>query len=426
MRKKFLKRIKPLFFVFPLVGAISLSSCSSSTDNDKYYVGQGVMDSQYNHSSEITDTLKKMTVSLGFEYHKNNSDVIKKDIQKVSGTGWIYKIDGNDYYFATNLHVASSYSFKATVSNNDKQSSSLFNYMISTSIKFIPPNAQKNEVHDFYDKNQLLTVYTSFPKIVYTTTTDDEYNNLFGKVYGQIKGEAQPDLYQAITDIAILKYTLPENENEYKNNANKRDEILNRKPTTNTVGIDITGISDFIEWLKISKEEQSVIPVLSQNFDDYNKKKYSFKYYMGGFPSENARIGWRGYSDFNLNYEITSRYENSFELYKDSNQSVYSETIQFLNNSSNLDDPTTYNFVSAGKEGYFYAHSAEGASGSPIVTIINNKPYIVGIYWGLVTFNVRGVERHLGAADFLSSKSANKIFNLKNNIDKKINALTSH
>ena len=146
MRKKFLKRIKPLFFVFPLVGAISLSSCSSSTDNDKYYVGQGVMDSQYNHSSEITDTLKKMTVSLGFEYHKNNSDVIKKDIQKVSGTGWIYKIDGNDYYFATNLHVASSYSFKATVSNNDKQSSSLFNYMISTSIKFIPPNAQKNEM----------------------------------------------------------------------------------------------------------------------------------------------------------------------------------------------------------------------------------------------------------------------------------------
>ncbi len=429
MKKIYWKKIKNILLILPISLVFPLVACSSNKlkDNPSLYDMEDVEKSQYNYRGKITDDIStdellKFTVSIGFEFLNN----VQKEIRVQNGTAWIFKQGKNeDFYLATNLHVANILSF-----DDDQQlENDLFNKIQSSSITFVPSKIYSKSPNkkNYFSGNELRKIYVEKPSIVYTTTTDKDYNSLFSdKVYGTIKTfdsstskykEESSELLQGVTDIAILKYYLPYKETskpkEYYKNISSKNE-------------NDSHINDFIGWLHDAKNLN--IKILDKNFDDYIKElkisKYDIEFYMGGFPKDSKNsneLSWRGFSSFKLNPLITSNYENSFDIYKKWTKGTNPEPIKYWDKkTSNQKQFNTYNYVSAGKEGFFYSFSDKGASGSPIIAKLNNKLYVVGIYWGVANFSINGVERKLGSADFFSSNSHNKKFNLITNINQKI------
>lgn len=405
-----LSLLTPICLVFPLV------SCSASyKNNPSLYENDNILnESKYNYISEESKEIQKITLSISFQYKTHPDDI---NYYSHSGTAWIFKKDNDNYYLATNMHVANILTFEnKTFTSLETGKVEQYDKIISSSIRFIPPNTKyKDDSNkDIYINQQLEHIYVEKPEIVYTTVEDEEFNKNFpDKVYGAIYQNTS-EMFNNISDIAILKYYLPKNEQYYKNIAYKYSESPN-----------ISGISPFIEWLNMY--ETSKISIFDDNYDTLSEKvKYTSKFYMGGFPtvkfdtSINEEIIWMGFSNFQMNPLITRDFEYSWNVYKTFKNGTNPYPISYFNESSNLDNIETYNYVSASRQAYFYAHSLNGSSGSPIVMKIGDNLKIIGIYWGTVVFNIDGKSVKMGVADIFSTDSKGKKFNLINNINKKI------
>lgn len=431
------RKITSLFLLVPLGFVFPLTACSSTTlkdDPNLYHNSTNLNESQYNYESDITKRIRNMTVSVGFEYVEKNETATKPSYSSYirnNGTAWIYNVKDvtnpnetsktYDFYFATNLHVVKVLSFNNQIDPDTNKTNEIFAY----SITFAKLNSTPNTKNDYLSQNQLGTVYVSEPSIAYTTVNDDSYNSLFkNKLYGQENGNFIPG-FQAMSDIAILKYTITEDEKYFKDNVDKTNTFITENfcnPEGFKKNYNSIDVNDFLMWLK--SYQVNLIPVLQTNFGDFENKKYSFSYYMGGFPAQKdfgiEEITWRGFSNFKLNPVITSQNENAYQIYT-KEKSGNPSPIYFKSKNYDINQPYTYKFVSAGKEGYFYAHSNNGASGSPVVVIIDSKPYIVGIYWGVTVFEINGTQRYLGVCDFLSDNNSHKTNNTTFNIVENIN-----
>lgn len=412
-------KFKKIFCITPLVLSFGLSSCSSV----KIENIDALYDKNYMISSNESSEISKITVSINFEYYTYANNLDSINLNKHSGTAWIYHNGTNDYYYlATNLHVANILSFanktmQSYDSEKDQFTSINYGEIVSSSIMFVSPRIL-NDIEDqkkenYYVENNLLsTVYTNIPKIIYTTVNDSEYNQVFNSKYYSKNGNS----YSGVTDIAILQYYLPKNKDYYVNNLLQRNTLTGQSTSFNE-----TDYSDFEQWISQTKEIVVFKEVLSDN------TAYNNKFYMGGFPSKTLStqnpnsISWQSFSDFNANSLITKQFQYPWNIYNENeNLNTHPTPIAFFGDKSNINDENTYNFLSVGKEIFFYAKSYPGASGSPIVTKINNKLQIVGIYWGTVKFQINGTNRELGVANLFANNNAGKKFNITTNIDKKI------
>lgn len=432
---KLLKVFKYLFSFVSIAATIGLTtSCSHAVkQSDSLY------NKDYNVNSQESYEISKITLSLSFyveRYLTTSTSNNEKEIIKQSGTGWVFKANSSNFYIATNVHVANILTFEnKTVKMLDESTAldntSRYGKILGSSVKVVKPSVINSTNNSYFETNQLSEVFVSTPSIIYTTINDAEYNAAFPeKVNGRTSyGVAK---YTPITDIAILKYSFLKNTEYYVNNyntyiKNKEESISgssdnsdnNTNKTMMSSSANLSDISEFLQWL--NNYSSSTISIMN-NFDSYSDyDKYTFNYYMGGFPNYRKNsleqdISWLSFSNFNMNKTITDTFQYSWDKYQSDSASDLSVPISYYVDAGNQQ------FISAGKEGYFFANSYSGSSGSAIVAKINNKLYIVGIYWGTITFNVNGIIRTLGVCDFLDS-SKNKKFNIVDSINKKIDSI---
>lgn len=443
------KTLKNLFFIFG-IGVCSiaiptiLSSCGVSYDapnsNNGNSNGNNDNSSNGNNNEDGNkdttippkplnemQSIANMTVSLNFAYR--TGDTTSGSMYVQSGTGWIYDVDysKNDYYIATNLHVANILSFEnKTIQQTEATNtgfqlkSTTYQNIVSSYLRFVPLNLSSTN-DTYYDTSLLENVYVQKPTVVYTTTSDSQYNNLFGKVYGissstSLSSTYTTKQYQAATDIAILKYHLPLNNSYYSSNTSTHLSGISSTPNM---------INDFIMWLR-SYKANNQITLYDQPIDNLIGKQ-DVQFYMGGFPAHNKagkqEITWTGFNAFSLQTQPTSVFQYPWNLYaNDTNKSQLTTPIAFYNSSSKTGDETTYNFISAGRQGLFNASSYPGSSGSALVAKVDGSLKIVGIYWGAITTSTVGTQitNTYGIGNFLNSTGGNKTFNLNDNIHKAI------
>lgn len=445
--KKYLLKIS---IVIPFALSIPLASCSllygnhlfpplftpppSSSNQPK------IIDStnyNFNKHSEITSKLAETTLSIAFSVrltkYDSNYNFIKQDFAVQNGTGWFYKIDekNNDFYIATNLHVANIISLSSVKNPIAVQSESSDTYeyvqydLLFSFIRFIPLSISQDKNFDssYVNYSNLNYVVVDNPTIVYSTTTDDDYNNEFKNisVYGKgfdvaverfkdkdgnifQKEKLLPQKYKPVTDIAVLKYSFPDDAKFY---SNLRKQQF-RKFGFNGFGqFNDASDENFVSWLKNAVKNQ--ILIYDQPINNIIDSENKYKLYMGGFPAKSKNVGgnhiaeisfW-GYSGFSIqnnNSPTTKNLQYSWNIYKVKNQqSNFVTPIPYWNKDSDLSNPSSYNFISSGRIGFLNANSFSGSSGSPIVTEINNKLYIIGIYFGSIQFSNN---QTFGAANF--------------------------
>lgn len=408
---------------------VVLTSCSNQTNtNDSSTSNDSNSGGSVKSSNEL-EQITNMTLSLNFVFDATTNGQKATYIQ--SGTGWVYDIDkeNNNFYIATNLHVANILSFEnKTITSVESTNTGVaeektkYGSIVSSYLRFVPLSLSSKST-TYYDNSVLENVYVDKPTIVYTTTTDETYNSVFNdKVYGLASysyfvQEPTVKQYQAITDIAILKYHLPVESDYYlKHSSNIVQTAI---MTTNSV-------KDFIKWIYWNRNEKTVtvytgyIDSIVDSSDNKNRK-----FYMGGFPAHDQsggeNISWLGFSEFTINWAINSYFQYPWTQYaSSSNVNSLSTPIAFYNSSSNENDSTSHNFISAGRQGLFTADSYHGASGSPILSYVDGKLQIVGIYWGSITASVNGTSVTSGVGDFFNSKGGGKSFNLTDSISKAI------
>lgn len=386
--------------VFSIVACCTpLASCSSS-DAELYSKNYNVED------SSVTPQIWGKSLSLKFEYNSYIESGGVNNKTTISGTGWIWSVSGNSYYVATNMHVAGS----STYANNK-----FYQYDDNEYKKIIV--ASYTSCIGFYNgSNVVESSYVSVPNptVVYTTINDSNFNSVINpsdsKSYSSSAGGYENLKYWGIADICILKYEI--NLDDYK-----------------------TEHVDFYNWLSSYQNDQIIIYGSDkQDTSSLNLSKYL--YYSAGFPK--SSIPLEGYSivekpvsGFKLNNKVTKIYGEGWKINSSTStpitfiDSTFANKTKAISDDTNQDtindyssDPTKTNFLNESYTGYFYGHSDEGSSGSMLVTNINGQLQIVGIYWGISTFEINGVTRELGSYDiFVTSK-----YNLAYNIQQAINS----
>ncbi len=384
---RFTKILKYFFIsVFSIGFIFSLSSCSSTSDDELY-------EKNYYTETSESELIKQRSLRLIF----NVAD------KTISGTGWIWSKSGDYYYVATNLHVANSISFinntfingnndKINDYSNIKNFSSAISY--ATSLNSITP--------EFSVDN---------PVIIYTTLMDNDYDlSLNGDSRQYYINE---NSYYGVTDICILRYYFPTNENNFSDEIKKTESSYN----------------NFIKnWINNFDEDK--IQILD---DQLNLSNYSF--YSGGFPKQNNSIEWKPVSNFTFNKKVTDSFSPLYStLNKPNNDLSGSSTlITFIDHNYRQNSEITDNYYSeqwytnylnVSYTGYFYGHSDEGASGSMLVAKKNEQLYIVGIYWGISNFEMNNKDiKSLGSFDIFVNEKYNIVKGVNNLIEQDINSL---
>lgn len=360
---------------------------------------------------DYTNSVKDKTLSLSFEYQTksitSSAQLSNSSSETIlSGTGWIWKNEGNYYYIATNMHVAAALTFPSYTFQAYDDSSSLKTVSYSELSK-----ASIGFQSDF--SSDLITLsLVSTPIVVYTTLNDKEYNNAINEDYSYYYNSQK---LTGISDICVLRYDFSK---------------------TNISGNNENYIYLFNEWLYNYSLDQTYV------FDGYVSLKKK-KYFSGGYPAVISPIGikqlkWTPLSNFSVNDEVTKNYSNGWDVLNNNKSNTTSSPLSFIDTkfistkypdlyasqqtSKNFSSkPESTNFINTGYTGYFNAYSDHGASGSLIGTSINGKFAVIGIYWGSSKFNISNkngtVTKELGAFDlFVSSK-----YNLVNSINDAIN-----
>ncbi|MDE5545377.1 MAG: DUF31 family protein [Malacoplasma sp.] len=370
---KLIKLFKKIFFSIFLVGFIFPITSCSQINYEKLY------EKNYYIETKETELIKKRSLDLIFNV---STSVIK-------GTGWVWKKSGDYYYIATNLHVAKYLSYIGNIFINDKGETENFSNIKNFTSKIGYATSNSNNIE--------AEISVSNPTIVYTTLMDDEFNkNINGDTPQYFIGE---NPYYGISDICILRYYFPTNEENFSSETKENQ----------------SSYKNFIrDWISIFDENE--IQIYDGNV--INLSDYAF--YSGGFPRvEQNKTKWEPISDFTLNNQITNyatplynklktpnnEYGTSSSLitYVDKN---YKQNKDITDNNYTLQSWYT-NYLNISYTGYFYAHSDEGASGSMLVTKMDDKLYIVGIYWGISEFKVGDNLKELGSFDIFVTEKYN-------------------
>lgn len=318
-----------------------------------------------------------------------------------SGTGWIINKDKNDdiYYVATNLHVAAALTYaNNNVWNYEQNSETQYGDLLQSLVGY---STNYNYQNNTYTLN-MITVPE--PTIVYTTAMDSNWSALG---YGQATGEAYEPAsnsytyttyqYDMESDFAILKYDF-------------RNASLSGNSITAAINPNKSSeIDTFESWLNTYDSNPTMF--LTDSIQNYSNLKFS----MGGYPAasnddsnnsandadDNDAISlyqndnysgaeWKEFIDFTGNpysssYGIgTASSVQATSKIKSSTPIVYVDKTNITPNSTN---PWDGGYVN-GAYGYQLGESSQpGSSGSMLVTQINDKYYVVGIYWGETTAN---------------------------------------
>ncbi|MDE5949813.1 MAG: DUF31 family protein [Malacoplasma sp.] len=397
--------------------------------------------SDYTFSSPASYWISERTLSLRFVF-KTNATMGTGSSSVQSGTGWIYEADqnSNTFYIATNLHVANIVSFNNNeVISYETNGYSADKYVLQYAYVGLDFNVN-SEKNDF--SNDVYYFKTSLPEIVYTTTTDSNYNNLFNNSQQKYWGVGQngnKQNFPGATDIAILKYVInPDISTEVFSNRDQDDVKINKN----------FYIEKFKNW--ISNYFDNPTKVYKEYVDNIKDELLSGYLYMGGFPSKpdafenptsTENISWLSFSNFKIiDNDSFSGFISSASFYENEKQYESNVPIAFYSNS-NKSDYTKYNYLSIGYLSLIEADSFSGASGSPIVINHNGEYEIAGIYWGSISFQETikntGETYTYGAMNWfatnsydLNSSSSSVInkkvqYNLTTEIDKKISEIKS-
>ncbi len=390
--------------------------------------------SDFTVSSPASYWISQRTLSLRFIFSTGNQS--GEFIQ--SGTGWIYQANknSNTFFIATNLHVSNIVSFnnKNVTSFEDNRYSSN-TYTLKESYVGLDFNVNSTN-NDF--SNDVYYFQTSIPEIIYSTTTDDDFNNTFNnsnqKYYGLGKNNNKQNFPGAV-DMTILKYVISPNEQSTTVFSNK-----NQKNIT-----DLTNKHNYIDKFKtwLYGYFDNPTKIYKESVDGIKNQLLESNLYMGGFPNKSdinldaqstENISWLSFSNFKIS---TKAFQEGFY----SSADFYIED-SYENNipiafypSNNETDYTKYNYLSIGYLSCIEADSYSGASGSPIVVQRNGEFEIIGIYWGSIGFtdSTNSQNYVFGAMNWFatnsyelatsSGQSKTASYNLTTKIDQKINTI---
>lgn len=456
-RKNFFKKLIVAGSISALVvggvAAVSFSIAniitSKSTSKDDVKTGEQTSLS-YNTSSSANYWISQRTVSLlfGYSYSSSNSGFLSKsESGSTAGTGWIYKADqsSNTFYIATNLHVANILSFigHSVTSYSEESNSYITNTYSANNFKaYVGIAIGLTESVNNYS-NTIAYFPVSKPEVVYTTTSDSSFNDLFNKsisssstslsnttsntssvknYYGvgrnSANGQTSADKFYGAVDITVLKYTI--NAGSYSSS----NDIRSNQNSNLSSSDKNTYIDTFKNW--ISNYFASPTKIYTDYIDQLSNLSTQ-KLYMAGFPAYNSQthdtgsslsdITWLGFSNFTVATTVNGGSNSSLSTlnydgneYLSNSGGYLNSPIAFYSSSSSSSTPTNdytdYNYISIGVSSYLEASSFSGSSGSPVVIQDSSGSFqIAGIYWGGVYFGSASSSYKKGIMTWFSTNS---------------------
>lgn len=474
-----------------IVNNIERNTTSGEDGGNSDDVSQISKGLDYNTSSSANYWISQRTISLLFSYVlKTNSGQIEN--ASTAGTGWIYQANqnSNTFYIATNLHVANILSFKGNSvtsysENSDRYTTSTYESNNFSSYVGIALGLSES-VNSYSNNIAYFPVDT--PEVVYTTTSDSNFNNLFNtstsltsststsssdsssttyqKNYYGVGSNGKTQFYGA-ADIAVLKYTI--NTSSYSTSSN----IITNHSSSLSNSSKSSYIDTFSTWIKNYFNNPTKIYT---DYVDNLSNLDTTKLYMAGYPSYDSTTGstgsslsditWIGFSDFTVSTSIKENNKTiatfdalNYDGNTYSNSSISNDSLQtpiafyssntlsssssdssststssgfWLPSSSTDSSYTNYNYISIGVSSYLEASSFSGSSGSPVVIQDSDGNFkIAGIYWGGLTMrSTSGQTYNRGIMTWFSTNSyklgSNTIsYNLTNYISQAIQSSSS-
>lgn len=454
-----LKTFKPLSLLTILGLGFLAFSCSSTSYNNFEPVENANLYTQGLYLDKTSQSLSIAKKTLSLEFKIENKSAARTEgsssdnqnniaIETIFGTGWIYDKKGDDYFVATNLHVASILSFenKNNVSRYVDTGFSNVSYgeIFETRIGFVSQSSLNSTNNTAIAPSY---VVVNKPTIFYTALEDSN----FVSEYGEKEFYFDNKKFNPIIDFAILKYHFPKDQNYYTEIAKQHEEVLKkyepkkdskdqkearREEIRNNPNINLAPINGFIEFLNFYESDPTVIFKQALDSIDFTKQKY----YLGGFaslpqnlakPDKNLNrstgsIRWYALSNFTMNTLATANFQFQANEYLLKGNEAAASPISYFSKNANVNDPLTYNYLTTAREGYIYGTSFPGASGGALYTEIDNQLVVVGIYWGSVQFEINNNKRALGAFSFLHTSTNGpklKGYNILHSLDEKIKSV---
>lgn len=401
--RKFLFRTSILFSIGGLT-TIGLVGCST---------GNITIDNTWTDASTY---IAQRSMSLQFIFSSGTS------ITVMAGTGWIINANTSAgiYYVATNLHVAAAIGYQnhtITSYGSSGWTTTTYGSITQSLIGYVDPTTYGSQSQAGTSALNMISVPT--PTVIYTTGDDTNWTSLYSN---QVYGLAPPSdsslsdstsaLYDLASDFAILRYDFSSLANVSISSSSIGPNVSATYPNTTT------DVSNFQTWL--SNYASNPTKLLTTNAENVI---YTYLYYsMGGFPatesqSNNTNVGtnqnianveWRSFSNFTLQSSVESYATAGYQYsnYLSSTADVSSNIPIIYVKDSNTSSTTAYSdgYINGAHGVYLDATSDHGASGSMVVTYIDNEPYVVGIYWGSTTFGANdgsGTQYTYGSADLL-------------------------
>lgn len=365
-----------------------------------YYFVSGNTNNSWDGASEY---ISERSLALQFIFQDSTNSSLRN---YVGGTGWIINKDSNSdtYYIATNLHVASVLTYQnKNIYSYEKGTSDEYGTIVQCLVGYVNSDVGKNSSSNYTSTN-MITVPT--PTIAYEAFNDfTSYPKIDGTSPTSYNGSNHAS-YSPSADFAILKY-------DFSNLVN--NSSLNYQNSS-------TDVSNFENWLKNGYDAEPT-KFLDKPIQDVNKWQ-DLRYSMGGFPGNGQsdalaannnylEQSWESFSNFTLRNSETTGYGNAGDVYSDASKGTYTDPIVWVNDDS---DPSWTNsagqpiyfsgYVNIAYEAVLNQYSRNGASGSMLITYLDNTPYVVGIYWGTTTFNdSNNTSLELGTADFFNTNT---------------------
>lgn len=309
--------------------------------------------------------LYQRSLSIQFQL----SGIIKGEAGSLaaSGTGWIFNKIKNKhiYYIATNLHVVAPLSYlgygffenkpvrngNGTIEYKREYSDWRRISLTATYVGFLDETSFKKETN--YNINTNLNfVQVENPKVIFANI--DTVSNRRGEYY--------------YTDFAILRF-------DFSN-------------FFNTISLANSTLRQFTNWLIAYNQNPTsfaTTPVDDQKFLNY-------RYYIGGFPAtknkKTSRLNisetqWIAFSNVPIIVAENKPLVTSYNLPKKDYENFLQRLENTPNNISYLKDGWFYqNLKNTALKGLVDINSLPGASGSAVVTKIDGKFQVIGIYWG--------------------------------------------
>ena len=401
--------------------------------------------SEYTVNSDASYWISQRTLSLRFDF----SDGSKQYTQ--SGTGWIYQADQdtNTFYIATNLHVANILSFNGrTITSFEGKNYATNRYSVLSA--YVGLSLDLNENTNDYSNN--ITYFnTAIPEVIYTTTSDQNFNSQFSQGNIELYGlgiNNKAEVFKGASDIAILKYQIDLNYSSPSYFSQQNPSVVSNKGSINPQSWSAY-IDKFRDWINNYFANPTVVykGYAEDIYSSLPAKISTSDLYMGGYPNKSFEenntdnglnnISWISFSNFKIENQILGDFYPSADFYTSKMDVETNIPIAFFDKSySNANDYTSYNYLSVGLLSLIDADSFAGASGSPIVVRDSSVNFeIVGIYWGSISFSdEKNQPVAYGAMNWFATRNYeltdnymtyNCTYNLTTEIDKLIQASSS-